>query len=105
MTSADLTIFCIDDDYAYQRYIDHSVGPRYNVEHISSGEECLARTQTGLVDLILIVTPLKNMSANEVCEFIKEDPSLKQVPVIFLTESDSKLDRDRAFESGADDYL
>ena len=90
MTNADLIIFCIDDDFAYQRYIDHSLGTRYDVRGINSGEECLERTQTEIVDLVLIVAPLKNMSASEVCEDIKNDPLLKKVPVIYLSEIDSQ---------------
>ena len=55
--------------------------------------------------LILLDLLLPKMDGFTVLEKINQDDSLKQIPVIVLTNLSQKSDIDRCFALGADDYL
>src|SRR5664279_833240 len=56
-------------------------------------------------DLILLDLNLPRMDGREVLALIKEDPSLRTIPVIILTTSDAEVDIVRSYELQANAYL
>jgi DNA-binding NtrC family response regulator len=57
------------------------------------------------VDLILLDVMLGNEDGRDICRRIKEDESLKFIPVIILTVRSSLEDKIQSLNLGADDYL
>jgi DNA-binding NtrC family response regulator len=57
------------------------------------------------VDLILLDVMLGNEDGRDLCRRIKEDESLKFIPVIILTVRSSLEDKVQSLNLGADDYL
>ena len=55
--------------------------------------------------LILLDLNLPKMDGREVLAHIKEDPSLKTIPIVILTTSDSEVDIARSYELQANCYL
>jgi two-component system, cell cycle response regulator DivK len=55
-------------------------------------------------DLILLDLSLPEMDGWEVLSHLKQDPKMKDVPVIALTAHALITDRERALEAGFDDY-
>jgi CheY-like chemotaxis protein len=56
-------------------------------------------------DLILLDLNLPKMDGREVLALIKEDPSLKLIPTVILTTSDSEADIVKSYELQANCYL
>ena len=56
-------------------------------------------------DLILLDIMMPQLSGIQLCQIIKADPAMKQVPVIFLTARNEPEDRIRGLEADAEDYV
>jgi two-component system cell cycle response regulator len=78
---------------------------RLSVTTAPSGEQGLALAHAQKFDLILLDHMLPGISGLEVCRRVKADPTLHDVPVIFLTAHPSPDDEHEAGRLGAADYL
>ncbi|MCC6748467.1 MAG: response regulator [Deltaproteobacteria bacterium] len=56
-------------------------------------------------DLVLLDLNLPMVGGHEVLAALKNDPELRQIPVLVLSSSASSSDRDRALALGANTYL
>jgi CheY-like chemotaxis protein len=56
-------------------------------------------------DLILLDLRLPRMSGHEVLAEVKQDPELKRIPVVIMTESDDEKDILRAYDRHANCYV
>lgn len=70
-----------------------------------SGEEGLRLAREERPDLILLDMMMPEMDGVTVCQQIRQDPYLRDVPVIMFTAKTQVLDKKVSFEAGADDYL
>jgi signal transduction histidine kinase len=77
----------------------------YNVRKALSGQIALTAAQTVLPDLILLDINMPEMNGYEVCRRLKENSATRDVPVIFLTALSDILDKLKAFQVGAVDYI
>lgn len=68
----------------------------------SAGQEAAKRQRP---DLILLDVSMPDISGFEVCRWLKSQPELCMIPVIFLTGSDRAEDRVRGLDAGAVDYV
>ena len=68
----------------------------------SSGIELARETNP---DLILLDALMPGMDGFKTCEAMKTDNDLKKIPVIMLTSLEKVSDAERAFESGANEYI
>jgi len=59
----------------------------YDIQIAVDGEQGLALAETTKPDLILLDITLPKVSGYEVCERIKKNEALKQIPIIFMTAS------------------
>ena len=48
---------------------------------------------------------MPDLSGIQVCRLIRQESSLKEIPIIFLSAKTEEGDRIEGFESGADDYV
>lgn len=65
----------------------------------------LLQNSGNLPDLILLDINLPKKSGHEVLEIIKQNESLKQIPVIILTTSSSDQDIHRSYKSHANCFI
>jgi diguanylate cyclase (GGDEF)-like protein len=77
----------------------------YKVRPALSGELALRSLRTGLPDLILLDIRMPEMDGYEVCRQIKADPTLADVPVIFISALQDMEDKVHAFQAGGVDYI
>lgn len=77
----------------------------YNTTFATSGFQALNRLKYNKIDLILLDLMMPEMDGLEVCQVIKHDPELQEIPIIFLTASYEEEKLIRAFELGAVDYI
>lgn len=77
----------------------------YETTFATSGQQALERVESAKPDLILLDFMMPQMNGLEVCEKIKANPELAEIPIIFLTASHEQEHLIQAFEKGAVDYI
>jgi signal transduction histidine kinase len=70
-----------------------------------NGEDALQQAEHALPDLILLDVMMPGIDGFEVCRRLKESPTTRHIPVIFMTALSSTTDKLRGFEVGAVDYV
>ncbi len=65
----------------------------------------LLRSGNDLPDLILLDIKVPVIDGFELCRRIKEINKLKEIPVIFISSPNESLDKVKAFDTGAVDYI
>ncbi|MFQ3663571.1 MAG: response regulator transcription factor [Chloroflexaceae bacterium] len=69
------------------------------------GSEALELCRYTVPDLIILDVSMPHVDGLTVCQTLRLDPRLAEVPVLFLTGRDMLDDRLRGFEAGCDDYM
>jgi putative two-component system response regulator len=77
----------------------------YDVHVAFDGEEALNLIGTLNPDLIILDIMMPNVSGLDVCKIVKSNEKTRFIPVIILTASDSREDKNYAISAGANDYL
>ncbi len=77
----------------------------YDVRISPSGALALSSARTQPPDLILLDIKMPDMDGFEVCEKIKNDRRLCDIPVIFISALHESLDKVKAFSLGGVDYI
>jgi len=104
--SSNKRILIVDDDLQIQKLLTKMLSSdKYETETASSGFEAGARVVRFKPDLIILDLIMPEMSGFEVCRQIKKDSETSHIKILVLTGYDSKENRDRIMEAGADDYM
>ncbi len=99
-------ILIIDDEFPMRYLIEHQLKREgFAVTLAKDGQDGLTAVSQQKPDLIVLDVMMPDMDGFEVCQHIKTTPETSQIPVIFLTASETKEYKTRAFAVGADDYL
>ena len=69
------------------------------------GPNGLQRAETGRPDLILLDVMMADMDGFETCRQLKYNERTRDIPVIFMTALDDTVNKVKAFECGAVDYI
>lgn len=77
----------------------------YHVRLAPSGPLALQAAFHAPPDLFLLDINMPQMNGYEVCERLKADPQLREIPVIFISALDDVLDKVRAFSVGGVDFI
>jgi two-component system, cell cycle response regulator len=77
----------------------------YTVRSVTSGRMALKTVRVKTPDVILLDIKMPEMDGYEVCQTLKADPDLCDIPVIFISALDEAFDKVKAFESGGVDYI
>lgn len=87
----------------------HELNARLKLRVAKDGEEALAVLFGGethwLPDLVFLDLNLPKVSGHEVLSRMKDDPAMRQIPVIVLTSSRAELDVRKAYEAHANAYI
>ena len=99
-------ILIIDDDVTYMRMLHEWMKERYQSTMLDSGGKAIHwLMENSGIDLILLDYEMPSMDGPTVFHMLKEDPSTRNIPVIFLT---GKNDRDlvvKAVDMRPEDYI
>jgi chemosensory pili system protein ChpA (sensor histidine kinase/response regulator) len=69
------------------------------------GVDAVSLLQDNLPDIILLDIEMPRMDGYEVAAHVRNDPRLKDIPIVMITSRVSEKHRARAIELGVDDYL
>jgi CheY-like chemotaxis protein len=79
------TILLVDDDRDFIEAMTAVLESSYDLEVAYGGQEGLAKARASRPDLILLDVIMPDEDGFTVCEKLKADPALADVPVIMLT--------------------
>jgi len=77
----------------------------YAVHSANEGTLGLRWVKHTLPDLVLVDVRLPGIDGYQVCASLKNDPSTRSIPVIFLSSIDHSINQAKALLSGAVDYV
>jgi len=99
-------VLLVDDDQALrQLYSVELTGQNYSVVVAGDGEEGIAKARQEKPDLVLLDIMMPKMDGVAALGKLKEDPALKDIPVIMLTNFGQENLVQQSFSLGASDYL
>lgn len=77
----------------------------YDVVVANDGQQALALVRQQQPDLVVLDVIMPGMDGLEVCQRLRSDETLYNIPILLLTVRKDIEDRVRGLERGADDYL
>ncbi|MBI4872000.1 MAG: response regulator [Candidatus Riflebacteria bacterium] len=77
----------------------------YEIDATCDGVEALEHLYLNIPDLVLLDVEMPRMNGYQVLRLVREDPLVRQLPVIILTSKGEKSDRFWGLTVGADAYL
>jgi signal transduction histidine kinase len=99
-------ILVVDDMPANLQLLSGMLKQRgYKVRPVPSGKLALQVAHIEPPDLILLDILMPEMNGYEVCEKLKADEKLKEIPVIFISALGETMDKVKAFSVGGVDYV
>ena len=106
MNSIKANILVVDDSIPNLDLLDSLLTSEgYAVRTASNGLMALREVTAVSPNLILLDVNMPDMDGYTVCNHLKADARTRDIPVIFLSGSDSILDEEKAFRVGGVDYV
>jgi len=75
------------------------------VESATNGVEAMEIIQRERPDVVFLDIMMPKMNGLEVCQWIRQDPLLRDIYVIILTAKGQEADREKGLKIGADEYM
>jgi len=99
-------ILLVDDDEDILEFIEYNlVKEGYEVETAMNGNEAISKASKFHPDLILLDVMMPEMDGVETCSKLREDDSLKNTVIAFLTARGEDYSQIAGFDAGGDDYI
>ncbi len=99
-------LLIVDDSKPQRDYLAKILQKKdYFIIQAENGEEALSKLKDERPDLILIDVSMPGMSGLDLCEKIKSDPELFEIPVLFISSRDDQHSIFAGFKIGAADYI
>ncbi len=100
------TILLADDSITMQKVIRLTFASGgYEITTADNGDEAIRKAEETRPNIVLVDAALPGRDGYEVCEAIKNNPSLKNTPVMILAGTFNPLDENLAKKAGADDSI
>jgi len=104
LMSDKIHVLITDDEPLNLELMEEILEDHYQVDCVSSGQECLTYLEANKPDILLLDVAMPNMNGYEVCKIIKADEELT-LPILFVSARGSLEERLTGYEAGGDDYL
>lgn len=99
-------IIITEDDHLYASVLGRKLTQQgCNVTIVEDGKELLHKIKEVTPDFLLLDISLPHLNGLDALEEIRKDDSFQNLPVIVLTNIDNPLEREKAKNLGAKDYL
>jgi signal transduction histidine kinase len=99
-------ILIVDDNPANLRLlVDILSREGYQPRPVPGGKLALAAARGFPPDLVLLDIMMPDLDGYQVCEGLKADPTTRDIPVIFISAINEVVDKVKAFQAGAVDYI
>ncbi len=95
-----------DDPFLSEMYsVKLTQTGEFEVDVAADGKEGLGKVKTDRPDLVLLDIVLPKMDGFEILKTIKDDPQLKEIPVVLLTNLGQKKEVEKGLALGGDEYI
>ncbi len=104
--NSNIKILIVDDRPENLHFLSDILVKRgYKVQRAISGELAINAALASPPDLILLDVVMPDMNGYDVCEHLKANGIISDVPIIFLSVIDDVAEKVKAFNLGAVDYI
>ncbi len=104
-TPSAARILIVDDQPANIRLVHQILCDEYATFAATSGDQALALCAATPPDLVLLDVNMPGLDGLQTCRRLKADPTMRSVPVIFVTGSHSLADENACWKAGAVDFV
>ncbi len=106
MENSNKTVLVVEDDHGSTKLLREVLEAHgYNVLQAKDGMEGWRMAREQRPDLILMDIQLPGVSGLEVTKWLKDDETLKSIPVIAVTAFAMEGDEEKMLEGGCDAYI
>ena len=99
------TILIVDDEKDILDLLSYNLSKnKYNVVTENNGHEALLKIDSS-IDLVILDVMMPKLDGYQVCDVIKSNLQLSEIPIIFLTAKSSSDDEYAGLSRGAVDYI
>jgi two-component system alkaline phosphatase synthesis response regulator PhoP len=98
-------IVIVDDFEESCQLMVEILSSEFDCKYICQPEKALELIHSTKPDLILMDYKMPYVTGVELCKIIKDIPTLKKVPIIFISGAVTSDERIETLESGGDDFL
>jgi DNA-binding response OmpR family regulator len=100
------TILIVDDEPTGRETLEALlVAHGYNLAFAHDGPRALEQAAALVPDLVLLDVMMPGMDGFEVCQRLRDDAQLSEIPIIMVTALDDHDSRVKGIEAGADDFI
>lgn len=105
-TSPSGTVLVVDDEADGREIIAALLRPHgYQLLFARDGLQALHQAATYLPDVVVLDVMMPGMDGFTMCEHLRADPFLAEIPIILVTALNDRESRLRGLAAGADDFL
>lgn len=99
-------VLVVDDDRSNINILGAMLADHYEIIVALNGEQAIQLIESNTqIDLILLDIQMPGIDGFEVCQKIKSNPELKDIPIIFITANRNEEDERKGLMLGAVDYI
>jgi len=99
-------ILLVDDHQTVFRLLAAIVRIKgYELLYAESGQQGIVMARQELPDLILLDVMMPDIDGFKVCQYLKENPETKDIPVMFLTARGAEGELETGRKAGADGFM
>ena len=99
-------IFVVEDEKPISDLLKYNLEKEgFRVSSSENGEEALGIIKEKKPDLILLDWMLPDLSGIKICQFLKQDSAVRDIPIIMLTAKGEEEDKVKGLNTGAEDYI
>jgi len=100
------TILIVDDELISRYTVEALLASEgYQLVFAENGKEALEKARELIPDLMLLDVMMPDMDGFEVCQHLRNDQRLAELPIVIVTALDDRESRLRGLEVGADDFM
>jgi len=100
------TVLVVDPSRTVRKLVAMAAGPDgITVAEAGDATEGMERIKEATPDLILVAAAMPGMDGYDFCKTLRQNPALKRVPVVLMTEREGLFDKLRGKVAGVDGVL
>ena len=99
-------VLLVDDEEDLLSLLDYNmIQEGFQTEQARDGIEALEKAQATHPDLIVLDVMMPRLDGIEVCQRLRQDASMRTIPIMMLTARSEENDQVQGLDAGADIYL
>ncbi len=99
-------VLCVDDEPINLLVLEDLLQDEFEVVTAANGQEVMNMLRSDTpINIILLDIIMPDINGFEVCQKIKRDPVLREIPVLFISSLRGGEDEVRGLEVGAEDFI